>query len=332
MPCNAFGFGLYSNVIVISFSLSVDLIERSSVKKLPKLRSRLVTPQLHKGQSTPSSEKQSTDEKDVKKPQPQDEPEKPDKPVSSTSSSSLMSDVSRKVDEIPGGAEVCDKVVTEVSKLIGEISSFYGSATENYPTCTNEETGSPGQSGTATPSPPPRESSKQIAEPNLPSYAPENCLSVDSSYGSAKEATKNDGKQPPSSESVEVAETSSEDSLTVAMLESVLVTEKDIFGDTDVMSDDNDDGEVGGGAINSNIDDDVISEQPKLLSAEELANIEQEFKKVTSLPSVDQSVKPCAVEKKKTSNFVDVSLKKKWKAHSSAEVGVTETRPFVISL
>ena len=80
------------------------------------------------------------------------------------------------------------------------------------------------------------------------------------------------------------------DSVGVAMLENMLVTEKEIFGDDTVLSDECDDGNDGS-TINSNIDDNVVTEQ-KTLSAEELASIEEEFKKVTALPSGNQSMTP----------------------------------------
>ena len=79
------------------------------------------------------------------------------------------------------------------------------------------------------------------------------------------------------------------------MLENMLVTERDIFGDNNEMSDEFDDETES--TINSNVEDDVVTE-PKSLSVEELANIEEEFKKVTALPSGGQSVATTSQGKK----------------------------------
>ena len=219
---------------------------------------------------------------EVEKEQKKDEEVVPDKPVSSTS---LTSQTSGKIEEVPGGAEICERTVTEVSKLIGDVANFYGSSTENYPKSTSDKTG---QSGfvTSSPTPPPpasEVSDEQTTATSLPSYAPENCLAVEANYSSLPSSADPD-QGPSLSKSDDLQDAIGDESVGVALLENTLVTQRDIFGDNnDVMSDDDDD--VDESAINSNIGDDVISEAPKLPSAEELASIEEQFKKVTALPS-----------------------------------------------
>ena len=235
---------------------------------------------------------------EVEKEQKKDEEVVPDKPVSTTS---LTSQTSGKIEEVPGGAEICERTVTEVSKLIGDVANFYGSSTENYPKSTSDKTSSTGQSGfvTSSPTPPPpasEVSDEQTTATSLPSYAPENCLAVEANYSSLPSSTDPD-QGPSLSKSDDLQDPIGDESVGVALLENTLVTQRDIFGDNnDVMSDDDDDVDDES-AINSNICDDVISEAPKLPSAEELASIEEQFKKVTALPSGVTSSETAATKK-----------------------------------
>ena len=281
------------------------------MKKLPKLRSRLVAP-LQKEPlpaNAKSSDKPTSDansEKELLK--SQDGPPKPDKPVSSASPTGQTGSTGTK-EEISGGAKVSEEVVSEVSKVIGEIASFYGSGldpsnTGNTGTDTNnnngDKTGHPTDDIVITS--PPEVSSEQITVTmatntttvsSLPSYAPENCASavVEPNYQTPKEpiAAKCEDKTSAHSlsdttELTDVAPSSvSEESVEVAMLHSMLVTEKDIFGDSNEMSDDGESGE------DNDIHGDDVAMEMEVLSAKELASIEAEFKKVTALPSGDTS-------------------------------------------
>lgn len=169
-------------------------IAKSTVKKLPKLRSKLVA--LPKREPSPSSDKPATVTR-VEKQNEQDEPELQVEPVSSTGSTSQTGDASKKVDDVFHESEVCERAVTEISKIIGEIASFYGSGGENYPSDSNDgKTGSSSQSGLVISSSPPVISSEQTTVPSLPSYAPEKCLEAESNYQVPQDDVKSDEVQP----------------------------------------------------------------------------------------------------------------------------------------
>ena len=166
-------------------------IEKSTVKKLPKLRSKLVAP-LNKEPNSASDKP--TNAAEVEKQQPQDEQEIPAEPVPSTGSTSQTIDSRKKVDNVPEKSEVCDELVTEVSKMIGEIANFYGSGATEYSTATDDNKTS--QSGLVVSSPP-EVSSEQITVTSLPSYAPERCLEAESSYQDIpQKPVKSDKPQP----------------------------------------------------------------------------------------------------------------------------------------
>ena len=257
-----------------------------TAKKLPKLRSRFVNPsQPSRKDETPASEK-STPTESVQPPQQEGPVAVPDTPVSSTSLTSPMDDSTsrpEKNETVPGGSELCNKVATEVSKMIGEIANFYGSGSADY-------LGNTGETRlTGDVSLPPQVSSEETTVTSLPSYAPEKVLTDQANYHTSVEAENSDKMASLSEDSHNGPSNASpvEESVGVAMLENMLVTERDIFGDDDNgMSDDDDDvrdDDDDVSAINSNVGDDVVPE-PVLPSAEELASIEEEFKKVTALP------------------------------------------------
>ena len=284
-------------------------VAKPSVKKLPKLRSRFVAP-LQK--------KRTSSEKPVPlKEEPDGHPLPDDvKSASVDSSASEGKDAREKVEVVPGGSELCDKVVSEVSKVIDEIANFYGTGGTEYPRPAGYPcvAGYPGPAehlghnssgkNTAQTCPtitsPPEASSEEIAVTALPSYVPENCTAADTTYQSRDQALTEAGKEcDRSGDGGDVMNASSvagEESVGVAMLENILVTEQDIFGDDDGMSDDDDDID-NDAAIYGNSGNDVVPEV-KLLSAEELASIEEEFKKVTALPLGDPSTDTS--QKKKT--------------------------------
>ena len=273
-----------------------------TARKLPKLRSRLVNPsQPSRKDDAPTSEKPTPTE--GVQPLHQDGPVTvPDKPVSSTGLSSQTDDTtshSEKSEALPGGSELCNKVATEVSKMIGEIANFYGSGSADYLSTTGETR------LTGDISSPPQVSNEETAVTSLPSYAPEKVLTEQANYHTPVEAEKSDKMATVSEDSHDgrTDPADVEESVGVAMLENMLVTERDIFGDDNGMSDDNDDDVMDDdddvSAINSSIGDDVVPE-PILPSAEELASIEEEFKKVTALPQ-ESTMATEQTAKKKTS-------------------------------
>ena len=160
------------------------------MKKLPKLRSKLVS--LPQKESSPSPDKPATVAQ-VEKQKQQDEPEVPAEPGSSTGSTSQTGDASKKIEDVICESEVCEKAVSEISKIIGEIASFYGSGGENYPSGTSDEkTGSSSQSGLVISSPPPVVANEQTTVPSLPSYAPEKCLEAEANYQLPQDIVKSD--------------------------------------------------------------------------------------------------------------------------------------------
>ena len=287
------------------------------VKKLPKLRSRLVAPP--RTDPPPAATTSTTDSTGTDKPAPTDEvsekgpqdqlqdgPPKSDQPASSTGA--------KEKENIVGGAEANEKFVSEVSAVIGKIASFYGSGFDSGntsgdannddkgggpPSCDIMITSSPEVSSeqvavttttTTTPTPP---APPPPTTPLLPSYAPENCATVvDSNYQPAREPStnlpaKSEDELPALSDTIPPLvvdalpdPSEAEVSVDVAALESILVTEKEIFGDSGRMSDSgdsdddiHDDGDGGGVAMETG-----------MLNAEELAWIEAEFKKITAVP------------------------------------------------
>lgn len=287
--------------------LSQNLAKSKSAKKLPpKLRSRLVTPSQppHKD----GSERSSTATENVKLTQQDEAVAVQDKPVASTGLTSQAADVTvstEKNAEVPGGSELCNKVATEVSKMIGEIANFYGSGSADYLGGTSYQTGQTGLTDII--SSPPQISSEETAVTSLPCYAPEKVLTAQANYHAPLEEEKSN-KMASLSEGPQESPTSNvatiEESVDVAMLENMLVTERDIFGNDNGMSDDDDDDDDADkdddvSAINSNIGDDIIAEH-KMPSAEELASIEEEFKKVTALPQEGGTSTEAAAKKRKS--------------------------------
>ena len=283
-------------------------------KKLPKLRSRLVAPPrtdpspaaatTSTTDSTGTDKPASADTVGEKAPQEQlqDGPPKSDQPASS-----------KEEEDIAGRVEANEKFVSEVSAVIGKIASFYGSGLDSGSTSgdannDNKARGPP--SGDIMITSPPEVSSEQVAvttttttatpptppplpTPSLPSYAPENCATVvDSNYQPAREPStstpaKSEDELPAILDTIPpplVVDTlpdpsEAEVSADVATLESMLVTEKEIFGDSGKMSDDSDND------IHDDDDDgDGVAMETGILNAEELAWIEAEFKKITAVP------------------------------------------------
>ena len=116
--------------------------------------------------------------------------------MSSTGSISQTGDTSKELDKVFHESDVCEAAVTEISKIIGEIASFYGSGRENYPTGTSDGiTGSSSQSCLVTSSPPTM-SSEQKTVSILPSYAPEKCLEAESNYQVPQNTVKSDEARP----------------------------------------------------------------------------------------------------------------------------------------
>ena len=227
--------------------------------------------------------------------------------MSSTGLTSQAVDVTvstEKNAEVPGGSELCNKVATEVSKMIGEIANFYGSGSADYLGGTSDQIGQTGLTDII--SSPPQISSEETAVTSLPCYAPEKVLTAQANYHAPLEEEKSN-KMASLSEGPHESPTSNvatiEESVDVAMLENILVTERDIFGNDNGMSDDDDDDDADKGddvsAINSNIGDDIVAEH-KMPSAEELASIEEEFKKVTALPQEGGTSTEAAAKKRKT--------------------------------
>ena len=279
------------------------------VKKLPKFRSRLVAPPQKEPSvaASTSTDKPASDTNNKKQSLLlQDGPPKPDQPVHvlSISSAGQTSSSSTK-EETAGGAEAAanEKLISEVSKVIGKIASFYGSGLDSGSTScdtTNsniKDKADPPASDIMITSPP-EVSSEQIAlttitttPPNtttsLPSYVPENCAVVESNYQTPGKPSTNivaksedKIKVPAVSDTTELIDafpSVAEVSVDVAMLESMLVTEKEIFGDSDKISDDGD--------SDNDIHGDSVAMDTGMLNTEELAWIEAEFKKITALPS-----------------------------------------------
>lgn len=279
------------------------------VKKLPKFRSRLVAPP-QKEPSVAASTSTDKPASDTNKKQSlllQDGPPKPDQPVHvlSTSSAGQTSSSSSTKEETAGGAEAAasEKLISEVSKMIGKIASFYGSGLDSGSTSgdttnsnINDKADPPADDIKITS--PPEVSSEQIAlttitttPPNtttlLPSYVPENCAVVESNYQTPGKPSTNivaksedKMKVPAVSDTTELIDafpSVAEVSVDVAMLESMLVTEKEIFGDSDKISDDGD--------SDNDIHGDSVAMDTGMLNTEELAWIEAEFKKITAVPS-----------------------------------------------
>ena len=287
-------------------------------KKLPKLRSRLVAPPrtdpspaaatTSTTDSTGTDKPASTDTVGEKAPQEQlqDGPPKSDQPASS-----------KEEEGIAGQAEANEKFVSEVSAVIGKIASFYGSGLDSGSTsgdANNDDKGGGPPSGDIMITSPPEVSSEQVAvttttttatatpptpppptTSSLPSYAPENCATVvDSNYQPTREPSTStpaksedevpailDTIPPPLVVDALPDPSEAEVSADVAALESMLVTEKEIFGDSGKMSDDSDND------IQDDGDDgDGIAMETGILNAEELAWIEAEFKKITAVPAL----------------------------------------------
>ena len=291
------------------------------MKKLPKLRSRLVAPPrtdpspattTSTTDSTGTDKPASTDTVSEKDPQEQlqDGPPKSDQSASSTGA--------KEEEGITGGAEANEKFISEVSAVIGKIASFYGSGLDSGSTSGNanndDKAGGP-PSGDIMITSPPEISSEQVAVttttttatpptpppppvPSLPSYAPENCATVvDSNYQPIREPSTSvpaksedelptilDTIPPPLVVDALPDPSEAEVSADVAALESMLVTEKEIFGESGRMSDNDGDsdndihddgGDDGGG----------VAMETGMLNAEELAWIEAEFKKITAVPA-----------------------------------------------
>ena len=296
------------NLRDLSLSLFLSLSPAKSVaKKLPKLRSRLVAPP-RTDQSPAAATTSTTDSTGTDKPasvdtvsekapqeQLQDEPPKSDQPASSTGA--------KEEEGITGRAEANEKFVSEVSAMIGKIASFYGSGLDSGGTSGDASNGDKGggpPSSDIMITSPPEVSSEQVAvttttttatpptpppptTPSLPSYAPENCATVvDSNYQPARESStsipvKSEDELPATLDTIPsplVVDTlpdpsEAEGSVDVAALESMLVTEKEIFGDSGKMSDDSDndihdDGDDGDGGV---------AMEMGMLNAEELARI-----------------------------------------------------------